>query len=551
MGTRDYNDYQAPSGDSYRNGSIVAARVDKYLANAVISTYAETRRNVIAYTANTSGIVILPSIDTDTWHEQVNIPIGDRIVQGTSLRVYMRYQLSSALVANTARWQVELTGIGASTINGLVSTAVVYAASQTITIPGDAVIGDNTRLIIRMRTDAVNTMTIHSINAWQTGVHGDTWTDIEDALCKIGDDDWSYNALAMKILREDALSVRSNRTVKSNVYCHWYRKYHKNGAYGASDNDLGSYLFVKRAGIDTVWVNFLVQTDDVANATTVKITVGDSVEGTATQAVTGTAGAPFWYSKAFTFAGVMLTRDSTVELSIDADDAAFTIETYIPGICVTERPLAAAAVAHTVPDKLNMGSGSDIHASELDNMRTTCDHLYRRGGAAIAMADYRFGSPDVSYDERLCLDKSGIDKTHYGYTANTVACRALAYPSTSSVRWRVRMGYESSTGSTYKKYIMFQASDSLTALTYDSAGPQTSTNKWIEFTDALTGEKVVQFDLDITAGDWETPSAVLGPADVPMQLWVFGWSGNAAEYVKPKWITISEVTLESGSDDWP
>ena len=113
------------------------------------------------------------------------------------------------------------------------------------------------------------------------------------------------------------------------------------------------------------------------------------------------------------------------------------------------------------------------------------------------------------------------------------------------------MGYESSTGSTYKKYIMFQASDSLTAGTYDSAGPLTSTNKWLEFTDALTGEKVVQFDLDITAGDWETPSTVLGPADVPMQLWVFGWSGNGAEYVKPKWVTISEVTLESGSDDWP
>ena len=553
MGTRRYSRYEEPGFQPFYCGNPVTGATDKKVVNAAVATYAETRRDIISISANVDSIVPVEYLREDYIGEHfIAIPIRNRIIfgkrgGGDKFTVWLRYELTSdgsgankcymnvwfgsqykkiALTQTSPTWAYALVELGDLFQPDLVREANIY-----------------------FTTDGTNTVKVHAVCVYQ---HEDfstpAWVDISGANCKLGTEDWPHSAYSMKLMTDAVKSVRGKRTIRSNIFNHWYRNYVKTGSsYGGSNDDLGRYVFVKRRGVSQMILHCCCQSNDGSNAFTLRAEITSTANPIAAQTLnyTGTTD-PMWDSFTFTFTGTDVGAEVECELLLDAKDNSHGMTMYVPGVCLVEKHLGSA-VSHVVPDTNNALAGTIQGASEWDNLKDSMVHLWEHGGVAIALADWRFGEEAHSYDDRLLLNKDALDKSHHGGGSGdgTVAVRAICFPSTGSSRYHLTMGFLTTSGETETKTIEFQLSDSMTNGTYDEIGPGSDRN--IDFLEANEDDlRVIACDFDINSADWETPPGELGPADVPLQLWMAAFSTGVAEYVKPKWLTIEEIALNEG-----
>ncbi len=552
MSTRRYRPYSAPQFAPFQNGSWVRGPDDSKPVNAAIVSYAETRRNVLAITANTGSVV--PLVHHDYENEEDNfvsftsIPIDKRVLfnaQATDnkLKVFIRYHLNvDGIGANKCYMRAYL---GASHAEVELTSAAATGAWAEATIDFEDRDVEHGQLHIHFRTDGANTVNIWTISHFQPGDSGaPAWVDISGANCKLGTEDWPHSAMSMKLLTDAVKAVRGNRTVKSNAFNHWYRDYAKTGNAYKNNDELGRYKFVKREGVSQMILHCCMHSDDENNDFTLRAEIVCPGNAIAAQTLDYSAGAdPMWDSFTFTFTGDDVAAEVECELLLDAKDNGYGMTMYLPGRCLVEKHLDAA-VAHTVPDTDNTRSGTVQGVSEWDNKKNTLVNLWKGGGMAIALSDWCFGLGVLGYSERLLLDAAAADKSDHG-SSGSIAARAICFPSTGSSRLRLSMGYITTAGEAQTKTIEFQLSDSMVDATYDEIGP--GPDRAIEFLEANEENiRVASCEFDIASADWETPPGELGPADVPLQLWMFAYTTNPAEYVKPVWLTIEEITLGEG-----
>ena len=536
MGTRIFNvNYADPSVALHYNGSAASGGADVPLTNAAVATYAQTRRNVLAITLNSAPTTALTISQDDEWVEQVRVPIAGRVTLPGKLKVLI-YGKTSADGSGANQVFARCTVGGAQGfIDGFTTSDAWQSTTLTLADSDVSYMTGGGELIIDLRTYGANQTSIKTICAYQPADStAPAWVDL--AGTEVGNDDEPDSALRLRTQRNTIVAVRGNRTRRANVFNHWYgggRKF--SAGYGAANDDLGRYQFVKREGVDNLHVHMCCW------GTTTSLTLRAEIAGTThSDAATTTAftvqADPMWKTISFAMSSTDITTEQEIELLLDSS----TDEAVMCGVCVIEEHISSTAVTHTVPDVTEVQAGDTIHASEHAEIADTMDHLWRRG-QSIALSDWRFNTAAL---ETMYCNQTTRDKTDYGNTSSVIA-RAIVFPSTASKRMFIRVGYKTTTGDSYNKQIEFQLSDSMTDATADETGP--GVDSGIIFGNARDDNLYVEAALmDITAGDYETPAGALAETDVPYQVWVFGWTENASEYIIPEWVTIEEVDLAFG-----
>jgi hypothetical protein len=319
--------------------------------------------------------------------------------------------------------------------------------------------------------------------------------------------------------------------MRANVFNHWYYPYYKSGSYAADNRGLGAYRIVKRKGQAEVKLRVLACKGIGDDDWTLRAEIGGLDRTTTVSATT-----PTYYDLDWSLGAEDTADECEWELKIDGDVGEGSAVMYAPGICLLEEP--AAAITHAIPNNDNTLSGRAIIASEWDAIRTSQMHLWERGGCQILCSDWRV-EPDTGTD-LLVGYQTDFVKDDFGSYSSVIA-RAIMFPSTSSKRLRVRLGFMTTAGTDYVKRIVFQLSDSTTFATCDDTWPlyEDFTEGAYPFTTAHTSAiRVVGCELDIPSGDWEAYSAAQ-----PLQLWAMMRTDNVEEYILPQWISAEEIPL--------
>ena len=545
MSRRRYSKYLEPGHALYVNGAMASSEADQKLANAAIATYAETRRNIACYPINTPASISITASAEDEWEHWFELPIRTRVITPGTLKIlfYGRTQYDGT---GSKRVRIKALYRGAeAVVTGFTTSNSWHSATMTLNADGDGVMySDETFIHFYTQADDVNTLSVDCTVGYQPEDSSSPASpSTASASVMIGTDDWPDSVLANRKLEDMVTSVRGQRTVKSNVWAHWFRYMEKTGSgYSANADALGRYMFVKRRGVSKIIVNECYYLSSSTAKT--KLTIGGTAYSNASAEVTVVANAgigfngPIWVGHEFSLSSTDITNEVEIELKVDAANPV-----HIPGIEVQEVHLSSTAVTHTVPDLDNCDSGDYIHASEHENIYKTMNHLYRRGGMAIALQDWRFThSTSPTWDALHCTPASA-DKTDYGSYSSVIA-RAICFPSTNAKRIRANVGFKTVGTAGYTKAIEMQLATSLTTANYDERGPKNG-DPW--YTDRQAGNTWGKVgEMDIPASWEETPASAMAAASSGLHAgtcWVFGYTENTSQYIKPEYVAIEEETL--------
>jgi hypothetical protein len=551
---RAWRYYVEPSRNDIMLGRMASSGFDTINARSCCANYAQTRRNLIATVYNTSGnAIVCPGPDADSWTEWISIPVGNRIIRPGILRVHLRYTSTSELSDNNIHCKIKVGHDEAISTMGNLSTAW-----RTIDVSLRESHPSVENLSISFRTEGTNTLTIFTVDAYQPDVHngpGSTvwpWTDLDDSSCVLGDDDFPDSVLSQRLLRDNVAAVRDRKTPRNNVYHQWFRDWHKaDFVYGASNDDLGNYKFVKRADVTVLKIHILNKgsTNCEIRAEITGLTNAPA-EGAAQSAfVTNVIGTyPFTGALTFTWTlvGVDITDEVECGLKIDGRDNLFGTEVYVPGIYLVESG-PSTSIIYEPPDIKNTKQNSDILASTFDKIRTTCNHLWYYGGRSIILADWRFGEYSDSYAMTYnCNWTAGFSKGAAGPGRPPVS-RSLLYSSTGTRRIRTRMLYKSTAGDSHIKSINTQTTENLAggdanAIDADPIydGATNNTHNFTRPVDGAEGRPISMVEgteLDIRKEDWEEH---YDGANEPPQCIIQAMTANAAEYISPIYVTVEE-----------
>jgi hypothetical protein len=120
--------------------------------------------------------------------------------------------------------------------------------------------------------------------------------------------------------------------------------------------------------------------------------------------------------------------------------------------------------------------------------------------------------------------------------------RIPVYASTNAKRIRVTFKYLTSAGSTYSKYICFELFRNVGTPAVEDAGPlrltSTTGNPLRVTTEQTTSEQTIVYDLNIPDGRFN----MFDEAN-PLELIVFCYTENAAEYIIPQSLHAEEIPL--------
>ncbi len=548
MATRKWKYYQEPSLTGIKLGSMSSGGYDINLTRACCANYAETRRNVLARTFNVYGYPITlpdPGDEMMTW---ISVPIGNRIKKG-ELSVNIYYELTSNVEANGCEMLIACGT--AHTAHKLTANTPTW---KEFTLDLDSPIEDDS-LVISMRTTGANTISIYSVSVYQPGdAAAPDWVDLDNANCRIGQDDRPKDVFAMKLLRDNVVAVRGWKTPQNNVYNHWYFINHKTSAaysdMGGTNDDLGHYKFAKRREITVLKLHFLAAKTGVNDPNfRVEITglAGAPAEG-AQQDVAITNAALTWYTVTWTLNAADHPNEVECAIIMDGrDNPAGTAKIAVPGVYLVESsPLAA--IAHTVPDTLNVPPGSADVSDWADNTRKTSNHLWLYGGRQILVADWR--TNEGGLDDFKANDPA-LDYTDYD-DDGSIPVRGLLFSSKNSKRLRIKFGYRTTAGVAFEKGILIHTRDNGGVIDVDpryenapTTGLKTFTRK-VDGADGSPSMVIEVTDLDIRAGDQEEH---YDEANEPPMIYVACISADPAEYIEPLFVTVTEVEL--GESEFP
>lgn len=542
MATRKWTRYSLPGASSFFNARPVSIAKDTALVNAVVANYAEARRNSLCLPFNTPYVQTV-AIDAQVgWQLLFRLPIGDRILPGFWLDNWMYCHVQTAGETN----QVFLSyTIGDSTAYSTVdSNSDSWIETRNEIYP--QTMGAKW-LEVRAKTFGANILYVKGISGYQDSETPATWTDLSGAQCKVGDDDFACDALQYKLLRDNTDYVRKAKLPRGQVYSHWFFLW---GTGSTSFAEVGRYKVAKRRNTATVRIGVLYQTA-AAGACEIKTTLGGTAQTTACAAATTAAWK--WLTD-YTYLGAAILAESEAELLIEArDSSGAAVEVHVIDVLVTEDAIAVR-IACTVPDTVDTLPRKVIKSSTADNMRTTLHHLGSSGGGAqqIMCADHRWTEIVNGSGAMNCTDTAFDKADHAG--GSSVVAKIPLYPSTGSVRLMVRLGYQTSEGMLYAKQIEFQVTDDLATLgTYDDIGPVKGSGPYVFLNPVTDGNDVghpelgqlaeVACEMDIPAAHWDDDKAA------PLWVVVMAITGNAVEYVIPRYLEVHEIALTE--DEFP
>lgn len=545
MSTRRWSRYNCPGASAYKMDDGLPPKAkgstDMAMVNGCIANYAQCRRNVFAAVYNCPATFTWNSEDDiQQWTKWFHIPIGHRICRtgaDKQLKIWIYYRNTvSEAGDHEVTLRAELDGGDSGEIN-LASLAWGW---ESFTIDLSNHMPEDEYITFWYNCESGNDIEVKCICAYQEQTAATpVWVDLSAANNYIATADYPNGAFALKLLRDSTEAIREQKCVKANVFTHYWYPYYKSGAYAANNDGLGRYKFIKRSGVSQVKVRCLMWKDGGDpdwNWRTEVIGHGNNV--TAMGALQ-----PTWYEHTYNFAGADIIDELELELLIDGSSNPGDI-CYCPGVFVWEVP--AGAIAHTVPTIDNYVPGEVVNLSEHDNIRDTNDHLYNRGGCQILLSDWR-----VTYagNNELYCNRVAANKMSCGESNTSTAARSIVFASTSSKRLRVRMGFNTTTGTTQVKHVNLQISDNVGVFaTWDDTCErwESMTNGAYQFTESFTGdERVIACELDIPSDEWETVDVGAGGTNLNanLEVYVSAWTDNNAEYVKPNWVTVEEIAL--------
>lgn len=556
MGTRDWRYYREPGLDGIKLGRFASSGYSRNLARACCANYAQTRRNVLAFTTNVDSNDIVPSpYGVGHWNRWLRIPIGQRIIRPGILKVHIfAGGFSSEAAANNVHCQVK---VGQDYTQGTMTLSAADPVWSTFTVTMTPAYEGPADLEISFRTVGSNPFDVYAVSAYQIGdTNAPDITDVSSGY--LGVADYPDDVFAMKLLRDQVAAVRGWKTVRANVFNHWYQSgIRANVAYSANEDAIGHYKFVKRRDITAIKLHFLAGKDgsDTAKIQT-KITglAGAPTEGATqeTTITTGLAAAPGWYTVTWTLHADDQGVEKECALLFDAKDSGAN-NVCLAGFSLVEAS-PSSSHAHTVPDALDCDPSDSIEAAHHEEIWDTCHHLWYYGGRQILASDWlhhKYYSGEYS-STLLCTATSFDKRSWYGWGVYpSVIARALLYSSTASQRLRVMMGYHTSTGSTYTKTIHI-----CTTETIDNAhcthiegnpsfeGDDDNDHFIVQPVDGLDGRPSSATEacyLDIRSADQEEH---YDGVNEPPQVCIQAITGNIAEHIIPDWITVEEVELE-------
>lgn len=542
MSTRIFYPYAEPSLNELKMRSGVPpwawGPYDQKLVNAIVSNYAQTRRMQLCMPHNTQGVHTFSSeYQLQRWMPWFRIPLGRRIIRMGQAKK-LRFDLYCKTDSEASGHNVD---VRAQLDNGDGDEVTVLTTSwgyKTIEIDLTKVQESNEWLSLMLRAQSGNVFSCKSISGFQEQTSATpAWISLNATNQVIGDDDYPDSVMLMRLIRNATVAVREQKTVRSNVLTHWFYPSYKQGSdYSGTYDDLGRYRFAKRAGMSEVKVHCLACKSVGDPDWTLRV----DLEGVTVAAQEDTVDqtTPTWYTFTFTLTGSDITDEVISEVLFDGKEGTAATYQHLPYFIVLESP--GSSLVHVVPDVVEVPAGSSIISDQFDAMRTTLHHLFTRGGAAICCADYRVGTDAGDY---LYCNATSPGKANIGGSSTSTVARGIVFPSTSSKRIRLSMGYETNSGSSYTKHINMQISDDLDFDTWDDTDPRYEdfTHGAYQFTEEKDTEDVISCDLDIPSGDWETHEPGGGQ---PLQFWISAWTDNSGEYVVPKWVAVQEVELD-------
>lgn len=543
MSTRKYSQYYEPGKALHRNGMLANGDSDGRLANYAVADYAETRRNIAAYPINTNSSVVLTQSHDDQWTEWFCVPIARRVITPGTLKILIRGKTNVDGTGSNKLYvkavyrgkECEITGWGTST---QWLSADITLDSQ----PPRGMTFSDDRIFFYLKTDGNIVFQPDAVCAYQPADTNapemvDYWTS-----GKLGTDDWPDSAFANRKLRDAIVSVRGQRTMKANVFNHWFKLMTSSSGV---DGDLGRYIFEKRAGVSKILVQCCACTGGAAHNIKIVISGTTYSDSSTTHSVSGTT--PAWSGVSFSFTSTDITNSMQIEIKFSADDPSVCL----PGIAVQEAHLSSTSITHTVPDVDDVQAGDFVESAHHAEIADTMEHLWRRGGMAILLQDWRFTHGLSPAWDALYCSTASADKTDYG-TPSSVIARAIAFPSTNVKHINVSLGFEVVGSNGYTKAIEMQLSTSTTTSSYDERGPEPSGDPMYFEHNYGNSRAGVRWKIAPPSAWEETPDDVL---DVLVSgphvgtVWVFGYTDNSGEYIKPKYIAIEEETL--GETEFP
>lgn len=526
MGTRKYKRYEKP----YSAAQLVAQNVrvgkESQMVNACIDNYAKCRRNNLARLYNDyPSSAAIPSIDRGPPRLVIGpITIGHRIRPFGTVKFWIcgYHGVGGDITLNVTIGKLTST---ISVTGDWTAPAAWYSATFTV---GENDITPSDTLTVTASCAVAATLssfTYLGASMYQLGAASGTWIDLTSAQCRIGTADFAHDAYTLKVLTGQIERVRQYKVASGNIYNYWRDYCEKIGAFSATSDYLGRYKIVKRRGVSTLRV-LVLQTSTGAGNWTIRSTIGAVAQD---NVVAGTSGTLTHTALTdHTYAGADITSELELEFKLDADDTSTTAGTMgIYGVSIVE--ILGVTVVHTVPTLDDINHKKGILASTYNNIRNTCASIYADNGRQIAMSDWRTASPPSH--SFTCIATAESKTTYGGHVA--VVARALAYFSTASARLRVRMGFHTTAGSSYWKYIKFVIAQTAVAAEED-VGP--GVGQTFQFKDAITsGIYVIEDELAI-------PSDHLN-STADTWVWVLAWTEDANEYIIPDWVTVEEVPL--------
>jgi len=555
-----FNAFVEPVAALHHNGKRVLGLVDNVLANAVVTDYSACRRNNLCFFLNT------PSVQSITARQRniqqricPDIPIAGR-VRGNTLRIHVRCSGSVEnklhIVAELIGFPVSVSGeapfdiadIGASEAWHTLDLDITGVDTSAVNAPLQAQAW--LRLSVYSTDYAATTFTLYGVSGYCLGDSSPpVYTDLTATNSKAGTDDYADSALLRRLIRDNAVAVHEARVPGNNIVNHWLRQWYSAGNYGVNNDQLGRYKVIKRKGVTSVSLFVLYETGAAGPTFTLKATLGGVVK---TAAALASAGTTAWVTLQWTG----LTNDEyECELLIDASEPTAANAFYAPFVMLIED--FDAAIAHTVPFVEKAQTGKVVLATEYNNARDTLDSQYNCN-TGIMMCDWRCSIFGYSFDNRFQADATAMVKDDFGPNVaagfgGSIVARTILFPSPSSKRLRVTMAYKVFNDLTALKAINIQLSHSMVATTWDDVDPavdQTAGTLIVGGQGAYDGSEVLYYtcELDIPAATWQLPTAPNG-ADVPYQVWISMCTTDAAEYLMPLMVCITELPL--GTSEFP
>lgn len=620
MTTRPYNNkFASLNTAAIQSGtSFVRSDYDTALASNIVYTYAHARHNVLGvayqgrYDKSISSTECMlkcyPPGSMDPWaSDLVEIQLGGRLETPCTFRVWVYASTSSEASADAVLLtaSVEAGGIvlGESSESIADTDAAWYYVDIEIGELGSAmpydVLGERVRLHVRATVDheVVQAINLYSICAYQIR-DTSSRTHLDLTTSELGQTDCPRSACLATLERNEVQAVHSNRVPRANVFSHWYRRpyatFPSNGTYQADDGGLGRYKLVKRAGCSAMYVYACVNNISLGTWD-LKSTITSTTQVTATvTSITTQTGPSYWVGSKFTFSTANTATEKELELRMCGKSTVTVAQAtgLLYGVCVTEAPISATSISHTVPDCRTYLVGSYAAAGQQLDELNTLRHLWARQ-PAIALSDWRNGTTDNI--NRVTCDTTSANKADPiggAMQSSSVVARALAYPSYGCSRYRITLGFEMhKDGSTWDEVmqdasrlkVMFQLSNSTAEDTYTWVGPMAYlgtdgdyTGSWGEMGSTGVGSWLVREGgriVDpgpynnnnwhygyfratcetsvVSAAQWLSPTSTITAASLaqPLQLWVMSWTDTSTNYIYPRYLTIEEVPL--AQDDFP